>query len=134
MNAFGEGIKLKLSNLASQVVKARSGTAASDTERAVLEKVIKGDWSNVTPKSVANNLRTFGKSEANFIANAATTARQKPEDVIQAFREAGKTGKPITYGIQTPTPTPTPTTAPPQRKNYPNAADFIAAVKAYRGD
>jgi hypothetical protein len=136
MNAFGKGVRRKLKNLVSLVVKARSGTAASDLERINLDKVVAGDWSNLTPKSVADALRSFAKTESNYIADAMTTSRQKPEDVIKAFREAGTTGKPITYAIQTPTPTPTPTptTAPPQRKDYPNAADFIAAVKAYRGN
>lgn len=131
MNAYAEGLKLELSNLASILIKSRSGTAASDSERAVLEKMIKGDWSNIDPKSTANNLENFATTELEFNADAAESAMQNPKNLISALRTAAKERKPVSFGgttLQQETGAQTPT-APVSQQGI----DIQALMKKYPG-
>ena len=93
------------------------------------------------PSNAISLLKKFQQNELNVAAQVYETSLQKPENVIKEMRKAAKTGTKIMFAPQEQISAQTPTApvtgqskvSPPKRADYQSAAEFLAAVKAWRG-
>lgn len=140
LSGLSEQIKTDLQQLGLLHTRAMSGAASTDSERATVKSITQGDWSSITPENAISLLKKFQQNELNVAAQVYETSLQKPENVIKEMRRAAKTGTKIMFapqepGAQTPTAPVTGQSkvSPPKRADYQSAAEFLAAVKAWRG-
>jgi hypothetical protein len=141
MSAFGNNIKSEIQQSVSLFAQSRSGLAYTDKQEKILGQAAVGDWTNLTPKQVVNTLRNAAKRELNFGNVLFETSQMKPEDALAAGKRAAETGTKVIFapqqqaGAQTPTAPVTGQSkvSPPKRADYQSAAEFLAAVKAWRG-
>lgn len=140
MSAFGDNIKSDILQSVSLFVQSRSGAAYTDRQEKVLQQAMTGDWTNLNPKEVVATLKNFARKELSFGADMLETSQMKAKDAISAAREAARTGTKVMFapqelGAQTPTAPVTGQSkvSPPKRADYQSAAEFLAAVKAWRG-
>lgn len=143
MSAFGDNIKSEIDQTVSLFVKSRSGAAYTDEQEKVLRSATTGDWTNLEPKKVVNTLRNAAKKELNFGNTMFETSQMKAEDALAAGKRAAKTGtkimftspqeEPSAQALPTAPVTGQSKVSPPKRADYQSAAEFLAAVKAWRG-
>lgn len=142
LTGLPDQIKTDLQQLGLLHTRAMSGLATTDSERATVKSITQGDWSSITPANAISLLRKFQRNELNVAAQVYETSLQKPGNVIKEMRRAAKTGTKIMFSLpqeepsaQTPTAPATKEqkASPPKRADYQSAAEFLAAVKAWRG-
>lgn len=79
MQAFSgldtDGINARISNLADQVLRSRSGAAAPDSEKAALRKIVAGDFT-AGPTQAARLLNKFADAEARSVVSQVDFANK----------------------------------------------------------
>jgi hypothetical protein len=104
ISAFGdEQLKSRLRNLATVVLQSRSGLAATDKERANLDKILTGDFTAVSPETVSGLLKRFAKDEKDLAATSIAAGTQRPEDLINEIRAAAIEGRKSSFAPRVPT-------------------------------
>lgn len=103
ISAFGDDqLKSRLRNLATIVLQSRSGLAATDRERANLEKILTGDFTAVAPETVSGILKRFAKDEKTIAADTIAAATQRPEAFVSELRKSLEEGRPTQFEPRVP--------------------------------
>ena len=129
LTGFPNQIKSNLKQLITEEVRAMSGLATTDAQQNTIESIVSGDFSSVSPENAQALLRQFAQNKLKLGAQDYETSLQKPEDVIKEMRRAAETGTKVRFGPATKEQK----ASPPKRADYQSAAEFLAAVKAWRG-
>ena len=121
-------LKSRLQNLGSKILLSRSGKAATDAERTILQQMSQGDFT-AGPAQLANILKRFANDESQGAMDELTALKSSPTQLFNAFKMKLQSNQPVELGLNVLSPQPGNSLVAPKSNNQTDIDKLQEALK-----